>query len=330
MIGKVNTSHTLNDILTKINEGQIVSHYFGVTSIPSIINSPLRKDNKPSFGLYSSDGIHIHYKDFATGEQGSIFDLLIKVFNITFKQLVNKLYNDFNINTYNIAIHKTNIKHNITINNSSNIRLEVKVREWRNYDYEYWESYGCNVELLKYCDVFPISHKIIYKDNKRYLFACDKLAYVFIERKEGIITKKIYQPHNINGYKWTSSNNKSVIGLWSKIPIKGKTLLICSSLKDAICIRSNLNIPTIYVQSETTGLSDSAIKVLKERYNNIYISFDGDDAGIKDANELSNKTNFKILKCPKINKAKDWSDIYYYFGKDKFIELFNKSLLEVS
>jgi len=325
MISKGYTSASLQDILTKVNEGQILNYYFGITQVPFRMKSPLRKDDKPSFGIYSSDGKHIHYKDFATGEQGSLFDLLMKIYNISFPQLLNKLCSDMNINTQQINIQKSNLKHNITISNNSQIRLEVKVRDWRNYDVEYWESYGCNVNLVKYTEVYPISHKIIYKDNKRYVFACDKYAYCFVERKEGNITKKIYQPYNKNGYKWTNSNDKSVIGLWSKLPETADVLLICSSLKDALCLWSNVQIPCVYVQSETTGLSDTALQILRKRFNHIYIAFDGDNAGIKDANNLSLKTGLSILKCPKIDQAKDWSDIYHFFGKKRLIKEFKDS-----
>lgn len=333
MISKGYASTTLKDILNKVDEGQILNFYFGITQIPFRMNSPLRNDSKPSFGLYSSDGIHIHYKDFATGEQGSLFDLLMQFYNLTFQQLIDKISKDMNINTEQINItKKTSIKHNsITVSNSQ-IRLEVKVRDWRNYDVQYWESYGCNINLLKYAEVYPISHKIIYKDNKRYTFACDKLAYVYIERKEGNITKKIYQPLNKNGYKWTSSNDKSVVGLWSKIPTTGDTLLICSSLKDALCLWTNVQLPCIYVQSETTGLSDSALNVLRKRYNHIYITFDGDDSGEKDAYNLRLKTGFDIIHCPLItekDKAKDWSDIYHYYGKKRLVTEFQRAISAV-
>lgn len=41
--------------------------------------------------------------------------------------------------------------------------LQCKVRDWRNYDVEYWASYGITLEWLKYAEVYPISHKIIIK-----------------------------------------------------------------------------------------------------------------------------------------------------------------------
>ena len=44
-------SVSLDDILSKVTEADILSYYLGVTEVPCIINSPLRQDRRPSFGL---------------------------------------------------------------------------------------------------------------------------------------------------------------------------------------------------------------------------------------------------------------------------------------
>ena len=129
--------------------------------------------------------------------------------------------------------------------------------------------YGVTPKALKYAEVYPISHKIVYKrinDADRpvkYIFPADKYAYCFVERKEGKVTLKVYQPLS-KEYKWSNKNDGSVVGLWTKIPKKGDKLVICSSLKDALCLWSNIHLPCVYVQSETTGMSETAQKVLKE------------------------------------------------------------------
>lgn len=47
-VSKGESSVTLSDILEKTTEANILSFYLGVTEIPCIIHSPLRKDNRPS------------------------------------------------------------------------------------------------------------------------------------------------------------------------------------------------------------------------------------------------------------------------------------------
>ena len=47
MISNGCTSATLKDILNRVDEGQILNFYFGITQVPFRMNSPLRTDSKP-------------------------------------------------------------------------------------------------------------------------------------------------------------------------------------------------------------------------------------------------------------------------------------------
>ena len=46
-IGVGKSSVTLEDILKKVTEADIVSYYFGISEIPCVINSTLREDKNP-------------------------------------------------------------------------------------------------------------------------------------------------------------------------------------------------------------------------------------------------------------------------------------------
>ena len=59
-IGVGNSSVCLEDILKRVSEADILFHYFNITEIPCVINSPLREDKTPSFGFYTSNGKKIH------------------------------------------------------------------------------------------------------------------------------------------------------------------------------------------------------------------------------------------------------------------------------
>ena len=141
----------------------------------------------------------------------------------------------------------------------------------------------------------------------------------FVERKEDKVTLKIYQPFS-KLYKWSNKNDGSVVGLWTKIPESGKRLVICSSLKDALCLWANTKIPAVYVQSETTGMSDTAQQVLKSRYKKIFVCFDNDAPGLKDAENFSALTGFQNVVLPLFDGGKDISDFYKIKGKDEFIK----------
>ena len=306
-----------------ISDVDIAAYYLGITKIPTRICSPLRQDKKPSFGLYSRDGEHIYYTDFATGDKGHIVNLLEQLwgtdYNATWERVVKEL------SPYSgVKISRTITKPKIEVLSKSRAQIKVKAREWKDYDIEYWKSYGVSKDWLVYADVHPISHIIFIKEEGISTLPADKLAYVFAEFKEGNITYKIYQPLNKNGFKWFSTHDKSVISLWSKVPEFGDKLVICSSLKDALCLWSNTGIPAIAPQGEGYTMSETAIKELKRRYKEVFILYDTDEPGVKDAQKLSELTGFKVLTLPSFDGGKDVSDLYKIVGKTKFIETISK------
>mgnify|MGYP004568969891 CR=1 FL=1 len=325
MIGKSSKSQEPYKDISNLTQADIAAYYLNIKSIPSLIHSPLRQDRHPSFALYCPIGTEVNYRDFSTGESGTIWSLLMKMWSCNYREAVDKVYNDLGNKSYNtkIGIGSFMTRH-CKINNS--IDLKCKVREWKDYDIEYWNSYGISLKWLKYADVYPISHKIIVKDDISYAFKADKYAYTYVEFKEGKVTLKIYQPFNKNGFKWSNRHDKSVISLWTKVPNKGEKICICSSLKDALCLWANTNIPSLAIQGEGYGMSDTAINELKRRFNKVYICLDNDEAGLKDALHLANKTGFINIILPPFKGGKDISD-YYKILSNK--EQFKQTILSL-
>lgn len=312
-------SVTFDEIKSKVSDADLVSAYLGVNEVPCIISSPLRKDAHPSFGLYSNDGNRIYWVDLATKDRGGIYDLLCQLWHCNYREVLERIQRDFNRFTSGATI-KDYVPCAIQDieTNRSNSEMECKVREWRQYDIDYWASYGVPLEWLKYAEVYPISHKIIISEGRRYVFGADRLAYAFVEHKEGKVTLKIYQPYNKAGRKWANKHDRSVISLWSKIPERGERVVICSSLKDALCLWSNTGIPAIAVQGEGYGMSNTAISELKRRFTNVYILFDNDEAGIIDGKKLSEQTGFTNITLPQFRGGKDVSDMYKSLGQGQF------------
>ena len=321
MIGRGRSTKV--DEAKKVSDSSLIWFYLGVTSVPCVINSPLRKDEHPSFGLWSLDGERIFYTDFATKETGSTWALLSKLWCCSYDDVPKRIVKDFKDGNCVSATVRATIPSNIVraAGIHTDVKVDVKVREWRKYDEEYWNSYGVPIKWLKYADVHPISHKIITKEGKQYLFGADKLAYAFVEFKEGHVTLKIYQPHNKNGFKWASTHDRSVVSLWAKVPEYGDKIIICSSLKDALCLWSNTGIPCLALQGEGYGMSDTAISELKRRYKEIYILFDNDKAGIDDSVKLAKQTGFTRLVLPSFEGGKDVSDLYKVKGKEEFMKI---------
>ena len=322
VVGKTSSSISKTEIFSKFSETQVLCTVFPeITEIPCVINSPLRIDNHPSFSIYMSNTNHIMYKDFGDNNvQGGLIDLLCAYWNCTFNQALDKICK-LMIGNNNVTIKPKQIKTFTRKETNQLTKLEIKVRPWREYDYEYWASYGISKQWLKYVEIYPVSYKIITKKksitdkSNRYIFPTDKYAYCYVERKEGQLQIKLYQPYNTKGYKWCSKMDASVIGLWTKIPEYGDRVVICSSLKDALVISCQLHIPTLCLQGEGYSMSETAINELKRRYKKIFICYDTDKAGIEDGKKLAKHTGFTNI-IPDLGSYKDVSD-YYKALEDK-------------
>lgn len=316
---RCNRSVGLDVLLGKTSEFDIMRFYLNIDVLPALINSPLRQDRNASVSIFSPDGVKVFYKDFGTGEHGSIFDLLGRMWNRTFSETITKIWDDID-----------RVKHNrINLNRTrrgvihkSNSILEVRTRQWFDYDMEYWNSYGISREWLEFGDVYPISHILITRDNITKIIPAEKLAYVYVERKDGKVSLKVYQPKS-QRLKWLSKHDSSVWDLWSRLPDRGDTLFITSSRKDALCLWENTGIPSVSLQGEGYVPKEKVINQLKQRFGRVIIFFDNDydkdeNHGHIYASRLSCMFDLDMVEIPSEYKSKDPSDLFKNHGAETF------------
>ena len=325
-VGKTSRSITADDVFSRCSEADIAGTYFGVSRIPCRMNSPLRVDKHPSFGFYITDTGHVGYKDYATGEGGSIISLLEQYWNCSYTDVLCRLYDDM-IDDKGVEIgnlHPKGYKANAVKVNYTKSDIQVRIRDWRQYDLDYWGSYGITLKWLEYARVYPVSHTIVTKEEEgespvTYTIPLDKYSYVYVEKKDEKVQFKIYRPFNTEGFKWFSRMDGSVVSLWTRLPEKGENVCVCSSLKDALCLWANAGIPSIAVQGEGYSMSDTAVGVLKSRFNNLFVCFDNDKPGLADAVKFSERTGFTNVVLPQFEGGKDISDMYRILSdKEKF------------
>ena len=289
-----------------------------------MISSPLRKDIHPSFRVYSPDGIKVKYYDYATGESGGIIDFIQRLFSCSFTEALERINND-------IAKYRNDIQVNATASSGRKIvikadspdyKIRSQRRAWEDFDFEYWASYGVPREWLLHADIYPVSYIFIVSDTGYVkTLKADKYAYTFIERKDGIISEKVYQPFNKEGMKWRSGHDGSVWDLWTKLPQTGNLVIITSSRKDALCIWAQTGIPSVSLQSETAMVKPKVMEELKGRFKRVVILYDNDfnkdkNYGRIDGIKLAELFNIEQIEIPTGYKCKDPSDLYHAFGGD--------------
>lgn len=315
MIGKRNPSEE-PWCITNVDEYALAFKYLTISRIPILIKNPFRLDNNPSLFIYSLNGRFVRFYDFSLRETGSIWKLLTQGLGLKPEELEYEPFKE----TRRVSPNTGSPNGQGSLHSDTDFK--VKTRDWEKHDLEYWNSYGISMEWLKFANIYPISHKIIIKDGIDYLYKADKYAYAYVEFKDDRIFIKIYQPFNKNGFKWSGKQNKSILSLWRQIPQRGKILCICASMKDALCLWSNTSIPSIAPQGEGYSIGPVVVKDLRERFDKVFILFDGDEPGLKDTQKLAESTGFQPLVFPRIGDCKDVSDLYKHLkDKEKFKQI---------
>lgn len=313
MVARGSDSTSIEKVNDLYSDFDIAHKYLSITCVPEVINSPLRQDNNPSLGLFINNKTNsLWFKDFGSGEKGSLYDLLAKMWNVSKDKVYDRILED-------MPAPAPMRKHRVKVYRKSAGKVEVRVREWRDYDIAYWDSYGISLPWLKFGEIYPISHIILTKNGHSYPIPAEKYAYVYVERKDGIVSFKIYQPYS-KEYKWMSKHDSSVWDLWTKIPEKGDKLIITSSRKDALAIWSNTGIPALSLQGEGYIPKEHVVQQLKDRYNKVYVLYDNDfqseeNHGRMYGKMIAERFNVTQIEIPEKWESKDPSDLVKNHGR---------------
>jgi hypothetical protein len=321
------------DILEYITDIEIFEYYLG--GIPKKpICSPLRDDKIPSFSVFMSHKYDkLFYNDFATKECGDVFVFVMRLFGYhKITDAFMKIASDFNLTQfqtdYSMVSHNTKSyvkKENRGKVRTERINIRVKLKEWSQSDTDYWYgNYGLTEAQVKYCGVYPISHFFL----NDYCKVTEKIAYAFVEYKDGLQTFKIYQPFSKTD-KWINNNDYSTWELWTQMPKTGENLVITSSRKDAMVIKTmyqSEHVTSCSLQSEGVNPKKSVIDELKGRFPNIYVLYDNDHLkkenwGQLAGNKLCVEYNLTNLVVPQHHTIKDISDFRHYEGFNETKEL---------
>lgn len=330
------------DILNCVTDIDIFEYYLG--GIPrKPVSSPLREDKTPSFSVFHSD-LHnkTMYKDFATGETGDVFVFLMRLFKFSsITDVFNKIASDMGLDQFETSSSPTYPRRSyVSKSNSGKVRrdrldIKVKVRPWDLNDKKFWyDRYGFSPKQLEYCGVFPISHYFI----NGYCTVAEETAYAFLEEKDGLQTFKIYQPLTlIPEKKWVNNNDYSTWELWSQLPDSGKNLIITSSRKDAMVIKSlypSHLLTSCALQSEKVNPKDNVVAELIARFDNIYVLYDNDadkstNWGREAGKKLADLYSFYQIEIPDQYKTKDISDYRHLNGEVKTKILIKRLLTQI-
>ena len=306
---------TIEKILERTDELSIFKYYLDDIKVGRTIHSPLRKDNNPSFSVFYSETTKrkFLYKDFATGDTGTCFDLVMNLFGVDLFSSLKVIDRDLNLGISDGKINTSSvIKHDYTkFQRPSTTIIEVTRRNWNNReDKSFWGKYNIKVKTLIKYDVHPIQHiwinGVIVNSHK-----INNPIYGYRFFKDSKVSWKIYQPYS-DRFKWLSNTNKSILQGWEQLPTNGDTLIITKSLKDVMCLYE-MGIPAIAPQAESQNLKDTVMGELKDRFKNILVFFDNDfdkteNIGRLQAKKFCEINNLSMIEIDDEYQIKDISD----------------------
>jgi len=265
-------------------------------------------EKTPSMCIYvDRSRMEYVFKDFSTGRFGDKINLLIDLFDLNYASACDRLIYDYNVYIKNKG------KIEITLNTLSKWELDyIHPRNWNTDDANYWLSYGIGKSMLELYNVKPLEFYTISKDENGSINNLKiEAKYIYAYCDSDYKPYKIYQPFN-KTHKFHKV--KSHIQGLDQLSYKNPYLVICSSLKDAMCLKGfGYNIDVIAPDSENSIIKPYIIDNLKKKYKKIITLFDNDEAGQKAIEKYADTYN---INGTVLNLSKDVSDSVKTYGFD--------------
>jgi len=272
--------------------------------IKSIFNP---NDKTPSFCIYVDKSINMYkFKDFSTGKNGSKIDLVKLMFNLEYRDAVRKIVDDYN------NYVKTTDFEQVSFKVQAKWEIDfVNTRQWTENDGRYWLNFRIGLNLLKEYNVKPIEYYNLIKEENsevKKLKIEGHSIYGYFDKDDELY--KIYQPSS----KHKFHKVKSYLQGFDQLTYTQPYLVICSSLKDALCLKSiGYNIEVLAPDSENTMIKPHVVEHLKKKYKKVITFFDNDTAGSLAIDKYKSLYNLDGFALP---LSKDISDSMREHGFD--------------
>jgi hypothetical protein len=269
------------------------------------IKSVFKPDERtPSFCIYFRDDKY-RFKDFSTGHGGEGVNLVMMMYNFTFAQAAQRIvcdYNEFILTgrlNDDLREFKKQAKYQVR---------EYTKRDWTKQDAEFWTQFRIDSDTLTNFKVIPLdSYAMVKEDNSDRVVISGPNLYGYT-RIDGTIYK-VYQP-KVTEHKFFKVKN--YIQGTDQLKFNVPNLVICSSLKDAMCLtKFGYNTEVVAPDSENTVIPNGAMSMYKIKYKAICTLFDNDVAGIKAAQKYEELYDLPGVIIP---MSKDLSDSVRDYG----------------
>ena len=307
------------EILSQISSYEILNHYLqrfhnksklrqGENISNPFINS---KQATPSFNIFHDmlETKEWRFKDFATDDQGSCFDLVMRLFNLDFSAAKAKICQDFNITPATTVIQSLPASSAPVAKPDNN--FSTVPRDFTAQEIDFWKKYGIEADVLdRYRVKVLSSFTAISKEGKPYTIKAGNNMLIFAY--DFGTWAKLYKPLAERKYRFQYLGSKPqnfVFGL-NQLPDKGDLVLITGGEKDTMSLAAR-GFHAISLNSETATPNPDLISELKARFSEVAILYDNDETGIRQGREIASAFGLTLVQLPVLpEKGKDISDFF--------------------
>lgn len=350
-------------ILSKVSQVTIFSTYLNLSDkivqycidTGELICSPIRDDIHPTCGFRYDNKGKLKFRDFAGYFWGDCFDIValimggiynkqydisnredfVKVLRhitFTFKDIFYGQEKDINlINEINTGI--VAIKH-------KKPNIELVVRNWNEYDKEYWGKFGVSLQYLNINFIYPVEQYYINRKinpEPKYFYNANDPCYGYClgQDRSGVYNIKLYFPNRNKTVTRFITNCNHLEGIYNLDKTDYDIIVITKSTKDRVSLGAAiLRINSLYggvdkkvgvinIPHETYKLRQNEFDWLKGKLSDrgkIVSLMDNDSTGKHEAIWLRNNYQITPLLIPVIYCAKDFAELV---SKHKFDEVVN-------
>lgn len=317
-------------IESKITQETLMETYYGVSIRKGLFKSTMRYDKNPTVSYYKNKNGRLIVKDFGSDFCGDWIYVVRNKFNCSYQKALQIVANDFNI-IHIPNLEKNQVKYsNKIIENKEESLIQVEIKEFNDYELNWWKSYGISKDTLKKFKVFSCKN-VFLNNNLFHLYKNKQLIFGYYGGSYSNIEYwRIYMPNKTPKFisNWKSTKIQGASQLSKN---GGEYLIIQKSLKDVMCLYE-FGIQSIAPCSENLFINKSILEKLKLKYKNIIVWYDTDIAGISNLQKIRKQyPELKYFFIPRHYNVKDFSDFYKKYGKEKaklFLDNYITKLLE--
>jgi hypothetical protein len=303
---------TGENILELIDEYSLYCYYLGFNVILSrSYPAPYRDDKTPSFTVFPvSRGLNDYlWRDQSTGEIGNIFELVKRIYGFTTRtEVLARISEDFGLGYEMTSTRKEKI---ITHTKPEHNEIKIQIQECplTEKGKAYWDRLGVSKELL---DLYHTTQYRYYWTYKGQPVPKDALDPSFAYRIGSYY--QLYSPTGKKEDKFRNDLPPDYFFGYLQLPPRGKKLIIDKSCKDVIVCR-RLGYNAVCGRSETTHIPERKILELRDRFEEIYLNLDPDQAGKAQTEKYMQR--YPWMKPRFLTEAKDKSDLIVKLGLDQ-------------